>query len=265
MHWALRTLWACSTGFHAYPALLAATARQLWHYLATFTLLSTLVLSVAVSATLWRRMDDLIRWAQQLPTITIVEGTAVVDAAQPLRLTRRDVAGIGDLAIVVDTTGETATLEEPAAFSVVLTAHALRIQQGRATRTYQLQHVRRLVIDDAFIARWGRALAWWVCALTPVVLFGYGVAAATLQALLWSGCGWWILRLREQPLAFAAVWRLALFAEGPPRVFAAVVEAFTMGHSQPILWMVYLALYVVFFSGALAAVQRHGPAPGKSL
>lgn len=256
MRWALRTLWACSTGFHAYPALVTTTARQLWQYLLTFTLLSALILAAAVSATLWRRMNDLARWAQQLPTITIVEGTAVVDLTQPLRLERRDVAGIGYLVVVVDPTGQTTTLDDGVDFGILITPHQVIVQQRRATKTYEFQHVRRLVIDDAFLARWGRALALWVCALAPFVLFGYGLLAATLQALLWSGGGWWFLRLRGQPLAFAAVWRLALFAEGPPRVFAAVVEALTMGRSQPILWLVYLVLYAVLFSGALAAARR---------
>ena len=255
MRWALRTLWACASGFRAYPPLVAATARQLWRYLLTIVLLSAIGLSVAVGTAFRRQMHELIVWAQQLPTITIVNGTAALSDPQPVRLERRDVAGVGDLVVVVDTTGQTTRLDEPVGFGFLLTAHELRIQQRRVTRTYSFRDVRQLTIDDAFLARWGRVLTRWLCGLLPFALVLYGLVARTLQALLWSALAWLMFRVMRQPFPFAAIWRLAVFALGPPLMFATIVEVLAAGQSHPVLWFLYLLVYAVMFNGALTAAR----------
>ena len=243
-------------GFHAYPALTTATVRQLWSYLVTIVLLSAVGLSLAVGTAFRQQMRHLVVWAQQLPTITITDGTATVADTQPVRLERRDVAGVGDLLVVVDTTGQTTQLGEPVGLGLLLTAHDVRIQQGRRRRTYSFRDVKHMIIDDAWLTRTGRALTWWLCGFLPFALFLYGLCARAAQALLWSGTAWLMFRAMRQPWPFASIWRLAVFALGPPLMFATVVELLAAGQSHPVLWLLYLIIYAVMFNGALAAARR---------
>ena len=286
MRWFWHTVWACASGFAAYPRLAQASRREVWRYLLMLVLVTSAVLSVVVARAFRAQMRELVALVQQLPTITIINGTATlapppagglpqgaralqgsqplagptgggVDAPQPVRLERRDVAGVGDLLLVVDTTGRTTALTEPSAFSVLLTAHELVISQGRRTKHYDLRPIQRMTIDDAFLAQWGRRLTRWCYGLIPLALFVYGLCARAAQALLWSAISWAVGRLVGRPLAFATIWRVAVFALGPPALFAAIVETLVLGQTHPILWAVYLAIYVVLFNGALAATARN--------
>lgn len=257
MRWALRTLWACSVGFHAFPTLLTTTARQLWQYLLTIVCLSALILSLPVCVALRREMRALIAWAQQLPTITIVNGTATLAESAPIHLERREIAGVGNLSLVVDVEAQAPAVQPATSgFHVQLSAHELVVQQGRARRAYEFRRIRHLTVDDAFIARWGWRLTHWVCVAVPFALVLYGLCARTLQAALWSSVTWASLRLVAQPMPFPQLWRLALFALGPPLMFAATVEALLLGRTHPILWLIYVVVYAVMFAGALNATRR---------
>lgn len=256
MRWFLRTLWACASGFTAYPRLAQAPRRDVWRYLITLMCVTSAVLSLVVGRVFSARMRELVAFVQQLPTITIVNGATMVDAPQPVRLERRDIAGVGDLQVVVDTTGQTTTLNAVTGVGVLLTAHDVVIQQGSRSRRYDLRTVQRMTIDDAFLAQWGRRFTRWCYGLLPLALVVYGLCARAAQALLWSAIAWAVGRMAGRPLAFAVIWRVAVFALGPPVVFAAIVETLVMGQTHPLLWGMYLAIYVVLFNGALAATYR---------
>jgi len=256
MRRALRTLWACSRGFSAYPALSTAPQREVAGYLLTIVLLTAVLLAIPVCREFRRQMATLITWAQQLPTITIVEGTAGIVEPPPARFERYDVAGVGDLILVVDPTGQTRTVPVARGMSFLITDHELIIQRGTASRHYSFQKIRRLIIDDAFIAQWGRRLTSWLCWLAPLLLIAYGLVARLLQALLWSGIAWLMLRWSQPRLSFGSLWRLAVFALGPPLVFATIVELLTGTRGQPLVWLLYLLVYAVFSNGAIATTRR---------
>ena len=256
MSWFWRTVWSCASGFSAYPPLARASRQELWRYLLLLTLISSAVLSVVVMREFRARMQELVAFVQQLPTIAITDGAATLEAPQPVRLERRDVAGIGDLLIVADTTGQTQTLEHPAGFGVFLTAHDVTIRQGARLRRYSLQSIPRLTIDDAFIADWGRRLTRWCYGVAPLVMFVSGLGARLMQALFWSAIAWAVRRVTGRPLAFPVVWRVAVFALGPPVLFATLVETLVMGHTHPLLWFMYMTIYLVLFNGALAVTAH---------
>lgn len=256
MGWAWRTLWACSTGWRAYPALAGARRREAARYIITVTALTTVILTLPIARELWTRMDAVVQWVQQLPTITVVEGRAGIVEDQPLRLELRDLAGVGDVAVVIDTTGATSVTDSRAAVTALITADALVLRRGAQTQRYPFAAVRRLVIDDAWLARWGRALMRWVVLLVPAALLVFSIMAMIVQAVVWGGAAWAAGRLRGLALPWSALWRLAIFAQGPPRVFAAVAEACVADRSHPLLWLVYLLVYGVLFAGAVASLRQ---------
>lgn len=259
--WTLRALWACAAQFTVPVALTQATRRQLTAYLLVVVAISAAVLTVPVARELRRHMAALTAWVQELPTITIVEGTVTIVAEQPLHLVRRDVPGVGHLAIIVDTSEAASHWAEPMAFGARLTAHELILRQGRTTRSYDLRAIRHLVVDDAWLAHMGRSLTRWVTLLVPIVLLLYGLAARLVQALVWSGIGWWSGRLFQRPVAWRVSWRVAVLALGPPVVFATVVEALLQGRTHPLLGFIQLCLYALIVGNGLRDVQAPAAAP----
>ncbi len=262
MRHVIGTLWACASNFQAYPLLARASWREVWHYVITLVVMTSVILSLAIGRLFWRQMHELGDWLQQLPTITISDGTASFPGDSPFRLERLDTPGVGHIVVTLDRTQSSTVSPDLGDLRVLITPTAMTVGDRAKTRTFPFHEMDDLVIDDAFLAQGVRRLTWWFCGLLPVLLVLYHLVAKWLQALLWSGVAYCVLWDRVRG-AYPDLVRIAVFAVGPPTVFALLLEVTLTTRAQPLLWLVYLAIYAVLFVGGtrafLAGTRGHAP------
>jgi hypothetical protein len=115
------------------------------------------------------------------------------------------------------------------------------------------------VTGIAYLTRWWpRMMTWqlYIGLLIGLTCYGLVLKQGLLHSIFAGLLALLMLQVVGSRLAYGQLLRLAVFAMGPPTVFAAIIESITLERAQPILWFVYVLLYGTLLGGAIRSTSR---------
>jgi hypothetical protein len=194
---------------------------QRWRGICFFYLL--LVLAATTAATFARAYadyapfvrDEVPKFTDQLPPITISKGVATVDVEQPHTISDPET---GEPMIVIDTTGETTTPPEPGP-SMLLTRDSLIVNDEDGIETHDLSDFNNLRDPISLDGRTVHGWFAWVQRNFFTVLYPSAVAlqllARIIQMLIYGGLAMAVASGSNVRLTYAGGMRLAAVAVTP--------------------------------------------------
>lgn len=193
---------------------------------------------------------------QQIPPITIRNGSVTADVQQPYFM--RD-AENGTVFAIIDTTGEFTSLENTSA-RLLLTESQLFLSKSDAeTRVYDLSAVQEFHFDDVKAERWlGLFGTWGLMVLYPMAVLG-SYAYRIAQALFYTVFGLLILKLLGRSIGYAGLLRLAVVAATPAIVLKTVIQMLdaTFAFSWALYFLVSMGYLAFGVSSISTPAEEH--------
>lgn len=201
-----------------YSGLLYRRAARTWKRQAlVYLLLLSVIYSISIVYRFKAETVDIVSasapiLAQQLPEITINNGTVRIEGSEPYLIKNPD--GSETLAIL-DTTGEYTDLNDTSAM-LLLTADRLVVRRSAGVvREFDLSSVDGFRLNRELMMKWIQSMMAWM----PVVIFPFAALAALvfrlIQALLFGALGLAVAGSLRRPLSFQAAFSIAALALTP--------------------------------------------------
>jgi hypothetical protein len=178
---------------------------------------------------------------EQVPLITISEGTVSTDASEPYFITDPE---SGSSIIIIDTTGQITSLDDTDA-TMLLTKTKAIVKKGPAeTRIYNLSEVEDFYIDQERIYNFLEVLKDWLAVvLYPfVVLFSF--IYRVVQALIYATIGILFTKKFHASLKYEALISLAIISISPVIVLDAIFGLLQV--SVPFWWLISFLIAMGF-------------------
>lgn len=249
------TLWGLLRGSagtpEAYRDVASGGTGRMMGYLALLIAIATVVVTLQVQIASVVAMKIGGPWLKQhVPEIHITKGLASSPVKQPYVFEEH---GFG---FVVDTTGVTRDLDPKYKQGVLLTKSELVFRKSDVeTRRYSLAKSPDMVVNETTIDAMLTTIRQWLWVIVGLgVFFGLWVVKL-VQIFLWSLVGLLVAHLAPRPLAYRAIWNLAIYALTVPLVFD-LVKGF-LGWHIPGLGLFSLAIYAGYLTWGILVQGPH--------
>ncbi|MFH1855987.1 MAG: DUF1189 domain-containing protein [Candidatus Omnitrophota bacterium] len=245
--------WQSISDFNFYKKVVTFKFSTAVKYFVTLLLICILLISVGLSLRVKPIFNSLADWAMgNLPSINIQDGKASVDARMPFVIKK------GNVVVILDTTGETISIDDSIKQGVLLTANKLIYKQSDIqTNTYELAKIKNLTIDKATIVKWKKgflkAFFPFICIMSLI----YYPLAKIVQVLFFSLIPLMLNNIRNLKLKYVDILKISIFALTLPLAIAAIVEiVFFKVKLFAVLFTLIYAVYLV--RGTMICVAKKG-------
>jgi hypothetical protein len=200
------------------------------------------------------------RYLDQVPDITIKDGKVSINEPMPYFIKDPD---SGDTFVILDTTGQTTSLEGSKAF-LLLTKTKLTVKQNaRETRAYDLSGIKNFTLTKERLHDWldiGRKLL--VSVLFPICVLGSYVYRI-VQALIYAAIGLIFASSLKAALDYLALLRLSVIAVTPAVILDTLLNL--AGKHVPAWGFICLLIAMGYlFLGVKASAATAQPPPTPS-
>jgi len=214
-------------------------------YLLFLVTVCALPLGVKLFSTAQLFVRNMQPWIEQLPTITLKDGEVSIDKPEPFYI---KYPGTDQIAVVIDTKGDIATLEESKATFLLTRTRLLTWESTGVVKAYDLSKFHRNYTLDKDTAH--RVLP--KLALVILLIFPFGVGLYFLQGLLEASFYAFLAKLFiKTPLPYKEVYRLGVVALTPKFVLVTLLGV--VGITFPYKWILYFALGLGYLLYAIEA------------
>ncbi|HOP40220.1 MAG TPA: DUF1189 family protein [Geobacteraceae bacterium] len=188
--------------------------------------------------------NDAPKVISQVPPITIVDGTAFVDASQPYFIVDPETNA---KIFIIDTTGRFTSLRGTEAYGLLTGTEAIIMKSQYETRTFTFKNVEHFSINAQRISGWLETARRYAIP----TLFPFAVAGSFLyrvvQALVYALLGMLMAALCKRKLLYQSLVRLAVVAVTPCIVVATLLGIFDVTLPFDGLWYFLAAMAYLFF------------------
>ncbi len=243
--------WQSISNFDFYKKVINFKTATVFKYLLILLFIASILISLGVSKKVHDFVNEAGDWViMNLPVIVIIDGVVSVDAKMPIIIKKEN------FEIIIDTTGQTSSIDESVKQGMLLTKHKLTYKQSQTqTNTYELSKIKELILDKNTINRWKKNAFRIAFPLIFVASFIYYAIAKTLQILLFSFLPFVISGAKGLKLKYSQIFKIAAFSLTLPFILAAIVEVFLFRvRFFPILFILIYSVYLV--KGTLACCDK---------
>lgn len=188
--------------------------------------------------------NDAPKLISQVPQVTIVDGTAFVDAAQPYFIVDPETNAT---IFIIDTTGRYTSLRGTDAYGLLTGTEAIIQKSQYETRTFTFENVENFSINAQRITGWlETARKFAIPAMFPFAVAG-SFLYRLVQVLIYALLGMLMAVLCKRKLLYLALVRLAVVAVTPCIVVATLLGVFGLRLPFAGLWYFLAAMAYLFF------------------
>lgn len=201
--------------------------------------------------------DAVLPIVRQLPPIAIRHGRVTISADQPVHIRHSET---GAVMAILDTTGETTTLQDTGAWLLLTDTHLLTQWKEWEKQKVSLQNVEDFYVDAPLLAlALQRSKRWFVLGAFPLavgVSYGYRIVLALLLGL--AGLGF--SKMLGAGLHYRSTVRMSAVAMTPALILDTAVSVSLLlkapAESIPFWWLICIGISVAYLFGAVAANVR---------
>lgn len=270
-------IWQSATSFVFYKNILAQPFSASIRYFMVLALLATVFVSSKYNYSLSRDINKMAQWVvQNIPSVTIEKGSARVHVTEPY------VVEQGDSAVIIDTTGKTAGLDQKYKSGLLLgkenlylRLNSIKEKDYRFTNidlfilgcglaasfvkpdamdkgVVELSRIKQVVFDKVHVERWKKRVIIAGSILFPVFYFLYFAVFKLIQAVFFSFVIIFSNKaLKDAGIKYDKVLNICIYALTPVTILMIGVNL--LGLEIPYIEFVYLFMYVAFLLGALSS------------
>lgn len=188
--------------------------------------------------------NDAPKVISQVPQVTIVDGTAFVDASQPYFIVDPETNAP---VFIIDTTGRYTSLRGTGAYGLLTGREAIVQKSKYETRTFTFENVEQFSIDAQRVTGWLETARRYAIP----VMFPFAVAGSFLyrlvQVLIYALLGMLMAALCKRKLQYLTLVRLAVVAVTPCIIVATLLGIFDVRLPLAGLWYFLAAMAYLFF------------------
>ncbi len=243
--------WQSISNFNFYKKVINFKAAIVFKYLLILLFIASILISLGVSRKVHEFVNETGDWAiMNLPVIAITDGVVSVDTKMPFEIKKEN------FEIIIDTTGQTSSIDESAKQGILLTKHKLIYKQSQTqTNTYELSKIKELTLDINTINRWKKNAFRVSFPLIFVASFIYYAIAKTLQILLFSLLPFIISGAKNLELKYSQIFKISAFSLTLPFILAAATEAFAF--RIRFFFILFILIYAVYLiKGTVACCDK---------
>lgn len=231
-----------STDFKFYKEIFTQPLGRALRYLLFLVILVTLILGIRYGIGINKFSQETLKWIEEkAPYIEITDGVVVADVEQPYL-----VEGKG-FVMVIDTTGQTAKIDERYKTGVLLAKDKLIVKHDEIrTQEFDLSKVKSFKLDKTSFGKWRRFFVYVLMPIMIVMQFFYFFVAKIIQVLL---AGLFVL-IFKPGIKYSNILNVCIYALTPVTILSLIV---TLVSPRPIpfFWLIYLGMYIAFVIGAI--------------
>jgi hypothetical protein len=185
----------------------------------------------------------------QIPQITIINGEASVDVAQPYKIINPD---NGRVLALIDTTGETTSLEGTEAVVLITRTEVMFKKSDVETRTFSLKNIGHFTLDQQRVTGWlGVIRGYAAVVLYPFAVTG-SFAFRIVQLLVYAAIGLLFARWCKTNISYLSLIRLSVMAVTPIIIIKTIVGITDI--KIPFAGLLYFAIAMAYlFIGVKAS------------
>lgn len=249
-----KQLWRSISSVRFYQELATRRLSEGVKYFALLILFVAVTLSIRFTAEVFKGLSEFETWSKAyLPEITIEKGTVSVNSPQPWK------KEVGDFVVVIDTTGETQTIESHTR-GLLLTRNSLILKSPYETRQYDLSKVDSFRLDAQTVARIRKIGRWVLPPLSAIFLFIDLARKIFPLVVFFSVISLLANWFAKRNLSYGTLLAIGMYATTPPLLLFACVAL--LGIEVRFLGMVYLSSYAALL---VAAIVHSPPRQGDPL
>jgi hypothetical protein len=197
---------------------------------------------------------DLPEIIDQVPDITVADGEARVDAAQPYFIEDPD---SGETLFILDTTGEITSLEGTGAKGLLTRDRFLLEQGDLEPRTYYLAQMDAVELNREVLYDWTEMGRKWLVPFVSPFVLGFTYAVGTILILVYGGIGNLFCNATRITLPYPALVSLAAMALTPAWLIGIGLGILRI--EVPFWWLVS---FLISMSFLYLGVRANAPGPG---
>lgn len=241
------------TDFKFYKQAKDFQASKVMKYIFSLIFLITLILSVRYSFDISKGLGIAVDWTKEnLPIIEIQNGVVSVDAKQPYKIVEED------FALILDTTGEIASLDEYKS-GILLTKNKVLYKESEVkTETYDLSNIESVRIDENFMKALQKNLVWIIFPFMLLGVFIYFCIARFLQIFIFSLISLATSSIVNIKLSYKQLFNIGVYAITPSVILGALLAVFLI--QLPLFWIIYAGGYIIYL---IMAILNCKEAPAK--
>jgi hypothetical protein len=188
--------------------------------------------------------DEAPKYVNQLPSIVISNGQASIAEPQPSVIKDPEK---GDPVMIIDTTGQIASLENSKATILVTKTQLFFKDRLQGTRILNLSELGDMTIDKAFVYDWLEVFTeWFAIVVYPFALL-FSFAFRSAQVLIYALIGMFFSRPLKAGLNYQVLMRLAAIALTPVIILNALTIFSRIAMPSP--WLINAIIttgYLIF-------------------
>ncbi len=244
-----REVWASVSNFKFYKEVKNFPPGKVLKYLLSIVLFVSLMLSVRYSFVLSAGLDSAMCWMRKnLPVIEVQNGVASVNAEEPYKITE------GDFAVILDTTGKTASLDEYKKGVLLMKDKVVYKEGGAKTEIYSLADVKSLRIDENFMRGVKKNALWIIFPFMLLGIYVYLILARLLQTVIFSLVTIFAAAISKAQLAYRHVFAIGVYALTLSTLLGAVSALFLK--DIPGVGWIYAAIYIAYLAAAVINCKK---------
>lgn len=196
------------------------------------------------------------KYVRQLPAITIAKGQASISEQQPYIIKDPD---SGDPVMIIDTTGQIASLENSKAFILLTKTRLLTHDGGKETRSLDLSEIGDATINKAQLYDWLEDFKeWFAILLYPFAVF-FSFAFRSIQVLIYALAGSFFLRSSKVRIDYRLIMRLGAVSLTPVIIANTLINFFRIDIPLPWLFNALLAAGYLIFAIRASITEPYPP------
>ncbi len=191
-----------------------------------------------------------------VPTLTIHNGKASIDKAQPYYIKEPDT---GNVLAIIDTTGKIRTLKGTTAKALVTQTEVVFEKNQVETQSYSFHDIKDFKLGPADVRRWLDVVSRWAVPVLSLVLLVGSYVFRMLQALLYALIGLVFAAIFQARLPYAALLRLSVAAVTPCIIVSTILDATGVRLPMALLW--YFGAAMAYLGYGVRAASEADSAP----
>lgn len=193
--------------------------------------------------------NDAPKIIEQIPEITVTDGEASITSPEPYYIKDPD---SGDVMVIIDTTGETTSLEATTAICLLTKDSVMTKKNEIETRSYDLSSMQgEFIVTSEKVTGWAEIVKkFLVIAIYPGTVLG-SFMVRIIQALTYGGLGLWFASMCKTELSYGTSVRLSVVAMTPCLL---AKTFFGMAHfHMPFRPLIFVAITLIYLYVAVKA------------
>ncbi len=235
-----------------YGTAAALPFRSAFLHLVKVSLAIGSMLAVMLAAQLFF-LNNVWRWcADNLPAVTVLNGTASAEVAQPMVIEHRSGAG-EPFAVIIDTTGATEGVDLKYRAGVLVKKRGVVFRVGETVFSRDYLADASFTIDRRYFESLVVRRRW--IALLAAGVYPAALAALFLQSAAAAAVGVFASRLRGAGLPFRAVLQMSFYAAALAVCFILAILLVGVRLDPRVLLGVYAFVHVAFLVAAVVSAE----------